>query len=114
MALRPMLLDVIAKTTTPTFTEATTRVFVFSEWEDTPGFVAVYIGRAGKPVLLALEPITSFTSTRFPRREPYRLTTQSGEEWTIFKGGCGCGSPIRRLTSRQALDDYAQSSFVGG
>lgn len=111
MSLRRSVLDVIAKITTPTFTEPTTRVFIFDEWEGLPGFVSVYIGKQGKSILLAHEPILSFTRARYPRRDPHIVTLQSGEEWQLTQGGCGCGSPIRRLSIRQALTDHDNNPF---
>lgn len=120
MALRPCTLDAIGKVVTPSFTEPVSRIFVFEPWEDLPGFASVYIGRSNRPFLLATTPITNFTNTRYPRREPYRLTLPDDSEWQIYKGGCGCGSPIRRLNIRMALDDYesltssSSSQPVGG
>lgn len=115
MALRRALLDTIGKVTTPTFTEPTARIFVFDAQDDSPGFIAVYTAKNGRSTLRALEPIASFTNTRLPRRDPYlvhTLTDGPDAPWQIQRGGCGCGSPIKRLSQRNALDAYAQSPLA--
>lgn len=109
--MRPILLDAIGKTIAPTFTEAVSRIFVFNNLDGTPGFVALYTSIKGQATLRALEPIASFTPTRFPRREPYTLTTSSGDTWTFHKGGCGCGNPIKRLAPMQAIRDFDASAL---
>lgn len=109
MALRPQLLDDIVRVVTPAFTEAVARIFVFDEWEGTPGFASIYVARKSNPYLLAIEPIASYSRSPRPRREPHIITLGSGDEWFCYKGGCGCGSPIKRLTTRLALADYSKS-----
>lgn len=113
MALRPLLVDVIGRITTPSYMERVARVYIFDAWENTPGFVIVYTARAGKPFIRDRAEITSYTKALKPRRDPYLLTTSTGEQWMINKEGCGCGNPIRRTTIRQALDDYSKQ-MVGG
>lgn len=107
MALPPRLLDDIGRFTTPTFSEPVTRIFIFDTFESAPGFVIVYTAKSGKPFIRAVSTFSSYTPSPRPRREPSTITTTSGEQWSFQKGGCGCGSPIRRVTLRQALDDYA-------
>lgn len=107
MALRPQLADIIGRITTPTLNEPVSRTFIFDAWEDTPGFVIVYTAKSGKPFIAATADIATYTPSPKPRNQPYLITTTTGEQWSVLRGGCGCGSPIRRLTLRQALDDYA-------
>lgn len=104
MALPPQVADLIGKVVTPAFTEPVARVFVFAEWEGRPGFAAIYTGKQGQPFLRDLQPITLYVSSPRPRTEPFRITTTAGDEWLVYKGGCGCGSPIKRATTRMALD----------
>lgn len=63
--------------------------------------VRVWQQQQGRTYLIHDEPVSSFERSRVAG-EPHRLTLASGEQWQIVKqGGCGCGSPLRRLNWRK-------------
>lgn len=103
--VRPILLDTIGTVRAPDFNETVARIFVFGEMDGQPGFVTVYTAQGGKTVLAHLAPLISFDRSRMPRRQPAHAATIDAGTWEILKAGCGCGSPIRRMNSSQALKD---------
>lgn len=81
------------------------RVFILDD------HLIIYDAHQGKAVVHTAATITEFTRSRFPRREPHLATTASGDVWQIYRGGCGCGSPIKKVTWRDAVKD-TESHFA--
>jgi len=97
------------------------RIFVFDTW------FAIYISSHGKAVPVHIVPLANFARSRSPRTQPHILTAASGDEtaasetsasessteWACTRGGCGCGSPIKKVSARQAwLDIEAHAASL--
>jgi len=108
MATPTILRDDFFTIITPRYTLPRVRVFVFADQ------ASVFRADQGRPVLHDRVRITSFAPSGTPRQAPHTLTTESGEEWTLQKGPCGCGSPLRQLNWRDAYDPELTNTNTNG
>lgn len=114
MSIQPTL-NQIGKTTASGLTYLTSRMFVVEADPETgaEGYVVVYIAKDGVAVPAHMAKLVSFTRSRYPRREPHLVEVQTAEGetevWECTLAGCGCGSPIKRVTWTTALKDYEAS-----
>lgn len=73
------------------------RVFIWSDRVEAWGV------RSGLPVLLHATGVVSIDTGRSPNAprpgRPWTVLTADGERWSVERGsGCGCGSPLAKLT----------------
>lgn len=111
MTAPSVLLDMIAKVHGPNdIAYITTRAFLFADNENDGRLHAViYRAEQGKAVPIHFLGITDWTRSRAPRSTPHTLTDDEGNTWSFYRGGCGCGSPIKKVTWRQAWSTLSES-----
>lgn len=107
----PLLLNEIGTVRTNEFTHAVARTFVFDAHDGRPGFVATYIAKGDQAVLYSIRPISEFRRSRIPRSTPHIAVTEDGD-WKMTRSGCGCGSPIKKVTWTRVLKDW-EAGTVG-
>jgi hypothetical protein len=100
MATPNVVLDELSRVESSSFTARSARTFILDDQTTTR--IAVYVAQNGKAVMAHSAVVESFDRSRAPRSTPHTITTTDGQTWQVYREGCGCGSPIKRVSWRDA------------
>ena len=102
MSVPSVILDEYTRTVAPDGTQLLqARVFILDDR------FAIYRAVNGKAEMVYHGTVANLERSRHPRRTPHILTTSTDETWDLLRYGCGCGSPIKKITWRNAYKDLA-------